>query len=301
MAETSGRVEEALAAYLEYLEMGGPQPDTSHLTASEQHELGELIAALELTEGVAFGLGRGEQLEREEPSSPPVDAGLSALLHSKLKDALPPDVRIERDATRFASQIGGVSIAEGWIVGTFGGRIRVWLLAVENASELESNRDCLADLNRLFGALSDTTAVALVAEDLSCLIVHPEDCAPQINIPSGSLVGRRYGQPVQPVAEAVSGLLKELIPNWDPIPVFEADAKVTIDVSGVTREFVTAAIDAQRGIGQRARAGNPKKDALLALGSKEISALTRLARGLFEGSVDPEEVEQRIDKLAKDR
>jgi hypothetical protein len=298
MGETSDRLRDALAAYLDYLEMGGAEPDTSHLSPSERHELDELIGALDVTEGVAFGLGRGT---KPPSDTPPARSELGERLHSKLREVLPADVRIEADSHAAAVRVGGSSIAEGWIVGTFGGRIRVWLLSVGSAHEVEANRDCLVDLNKVFGALPDTTAVALVAEDLSCLIVHPEDCAPQINIPSGSLVGRNYRQPVQPVAEALSGLLNELIPYWDPIPALDAGAGLSIDVSAVTQGFVTAAIDEQRGIGQRARKGNPKKDALLALGDKEVAALTKLAKGLFDGSVTAAEVEQRIERLAGDR
>lgn len=54
------RVQEALAAHLEQLEMGGAEPDVSHLTGRERRELQELSESLELTEGVAFGSGRAE-------------------------------------------------------------------------------------------------------------------------------------------------------------------------------------------------------------------------------------------------
>jgi hypothetical protein len=308
MAETSDRIEDALAAYLDYLEMGGQEPDTSHLTPAERQELKDLIDALELTEGVAFGHGRREEIGREESPAPTAakaaDGTRSAqgdLLLTKLRGALPPGVRIESDVTTFVSQVGGIEIVDGWIVGTFGGRVRVWLLAAGEAQVIEENSDCLPDLNRVFRMLPDTAAVALVASDLSCLIVQPEDCAPQINVPSGSFVSRRYRRSIQPVAEAVSAFVDELIPYWDPIPAFDPDTGLRIDVSAVGQEFVRAAIDTQRGIGERARKGNPKKDALLALGKKEVSALTSLANGLFDGSVDPEEIEPRIEKLAKNQ
>ena len=58
MADTNDRLQEALTAYLEFLEMGGPEPDTSDLNPAEKQELRKLIEALELTEGVAFGSGR---------------------------------------------------------------------------------------------------------------------------------------------------------------------------------------------------------------------------------------------------
>jgi hypothetical protein len=298
MTETDDRIKDALAAYLDYLEIGGPRPDTSHLTPSEQQELEDLIGALEMTEGVSFGLGR-----EPSPPSPPsaTERPESKRLATKLREALPADIRIDSEPIGIVTQVGGVEIVDTWIVGTFGGRVRVWLLAVDAAQELESNNDCLVDLSRVFGVFPDTTAVALVAKDLSCLIVQPEDCAPNIHIPSGSLFSRRYKQPIRPVGEAVLAFLNELIPYWDPVPAFEPDAGLTIDVSEVSREFVKAAIESQRGIGERARKGNPKKDALLALGKKEISALTRLTDGLFDGSINPEEIEPQIESLAKNR
>jgi hypothetical protein len=308
MAETNDRIEDALAAYLDYLEMGGQEPDTSHLTPTERQELQDLIDALELSEGVAFGHGRREEIGHKASPAPTAakvaDGARSAqgdLLLTQLRDALPPGVRIESDVTTFVSHVGGIEIVDGWIVGTFGGRVRVWLLAAGEAQLIEENGDCLPDLNRVFRMLPDTAAVALVAEDLSCLIVQPEDCAPQINVPSGSFVRRRYRRSIQPVAEAVSAFVDELIPYWDPIPAFDPDTGLRIDVSAVGQEFARVAVDRQRGIGERARKGNPKKDALLALGKKEMSALTSLANGLFDGSVDPEEIEPRIEKLAKNR
>jgi hypothetical protein len=300
MSETDERIQEALAAHLDYLELGGKRPDTSHLSASEQKELEDLIAALEMTEGVAFGLGR-------ELRSAPPDAGVSGrsesskLLVAKLRDALPADIRIDAEPAVIVSRVGGIEILDAWIVRTFGGRVRVWLLGVGEVQELEDNNESLVDLGRAFGMFPDTAAIALVANDLSCLIVQPEDCAPTIHIPGGSMVSRRYKQPIRPVNEAVFAFLNELIPYWDPVPAFDPDAQLTMDVPAVSQDFVRAAIERQRGIGERARKGNPKKDALQALGKKEISALAKLADGLFDGSVNSEEIESRIERLAKDQ
>ncbi|MGH2756946.1 MAG: hypothetical protein ACRDI3_04070 [Actinomycetota bacterium] len=307
--EASDRVEDALAAYLDYLEMGGREPDTSHLTPSEHEELEELIAALELTQGVAFGSGRSEETGPEGRTTPPSPEGVaegarsgqSEVLLSQLRAALPPGVRIESETPTLVNHVGGIEIVDGWIVGTFGGRVKVWLLGVDEARSIEDNADCLSDLNRVFRMFPDTAAVALVAGDLSCLLVQPEDCAPQISVPSGSLISRRYRRSIQPVAEAVSAFVDELIPYWDPIPAFDPDTGLRIDVSAIGSEFVRAAIDRQRGIGERARKGNPKKDALLAFGEKEMTALTSLAKGLFDGSIEPDEIEARIESLRKDR
>ncbi len=292
MAETSDRIEEALAAYLDHLEMGGPQPDTSHLSSSELQQLQELIDALELTEGVAFGRGGSEPTGRAE-------AETQLLTH--LRGELPADVRIERDATAFITHIGGIEIVEHLLVGTFGGRVKVWLLDAERAQVIEENDDSLNDLNRAFRALSDTAAIALVAGDLTCLVVQPQDCAPRIQVPSGALVARRYRRSIHPVGEAISSFLDELIPYWDPIPVFDPDTGLHIDTSDIGDEFAKTAIARQRASGERARKGNPKKEALLALGEEESAALMSLTNGLLEGSVGPGEVAERLERLARER
>jgi hypothetical protein len=300
MSEANERISEALAAHLDYLELGGPKPDTSHLTPSELEQLDDLIGALEMTEGVAFGLGR------EAAAAPPAPDKAerpeeSRLLIAKLRAALPADIRIDSEPPGLFARVGDVAILDALIVGTFGGRVRVWLMDLGKAQELEGNNECLRDLGRVFGVFADTAAIALVARDLSCLIVQPEDCAPNIHIPSGSLVGRRYKQPIRPVDDAVAAFINELIPYWDPVPAFDSDARLTIDAATVTDEQAAAAVERQRAIGERARKGNPKKDALLAFGNKEISALKKLADGLFDGSVDAEEVESRIERLAQNR
>jgi hypothetical protein len=300
--ETGDRVQEALAAYLEYLEVGGQEPETDHLDPQELEELRGLIAALELTEGVEFGLGRDSAGGRIQGSvAATAHSGVSEHLLAQLREELPPDARVESDAAHAFAQVGGIEVTDAWVVGTFGGRVRVWLLAIGTAQELEGNGECLPDLDRAFGALPDTSAVALVAEDLSCLIVQPEDCAPQITIPTGSLLGRGFRHPVRPAGAAIGDLMSELIPYWDPIPAFDHDPGSTIGSAVPSDELAATAIDEQRGIGQRARKGNPKKDILLALGGEEASTISTLIDGLIDGSVDPGDIEERIERLARDR
>ncbi len=296
MADGSERLQEALAAYLDYLEMGGPEPDTSHLSASEKKELKELIDALELTEGVAFSRGRDEAATTPD-TAPATTEGESLL--AQLRESVPPGVRIESDPNTLVSHVGGIEILDRWLIGTFGGRVRVWLLDEGTAQTIEGNVACLTDLNRVFRMFPDMSAVALIGRDLSCLIVEPEDCAPQIQVPSGSLVSRRYKRAIQPAAEALPGFLDELVPYWDPMPAFDPDTGLRVDVSEIGDDFSRVAIERQRGIGERARKGNPKKDALLGFGKQEISALTTLAKGLFDGSIDPGEVDDRIQGLAR--
>ena len=289
----SDKVQEALAAYLEHLELGGAEPDVSDLTDDERRELQELVDALELTEGVAFGSGRGEATAAFEAATPEGEQLLTAL-----RASLPPGVRLDADENRLIAHVGGVALIDRFLVGTFGGRVRVWLLDVDGVQLIEENADALSDLGRVFRMFPDMSAVALVGRDQSCVIVEPEDTAPQIQVPSGSLVSRRYKRSIEPAAEALPAFFDELIPYWDPMPAFDPESGVRIDIAEVASGFVGTAIEDQRRIGERARKGNPKKDALSAFGSKESTALDALVKGLFDGSIDPADVEDRIERLA---
>jgi hypothetical protein len=290
----SDKVQEALAAYLEQLEMGGAEPDVSHLTVDERVELQELIDALELTQGVAFGRGR-----EKGPAGPDAATEEGERLLADLRGALPPGVRLEADENRLIAHIGGVAIADRFVVGTFGGRVRVWLLDIDGVQGIEETADALSDLGRVFRMFPDMSAVALVGRDLSCVIVEPEDTAPQIQAPSGALVSRRYKRAIEPAVQALPAFLEELIPYWDPMPAFDSASGVRIDIAEVANGFVEGAIERQRRVGERARKGNPKKDALTAFGGKESKAVNALVQGLFDGSIDPDDVEERIERLVE--
>jgi hypothetical protein len=290
----SDQVQEALAAYLEQLEMGGAEPDLSHLTDEERRELQELIDALELTQGVAFGRGR-----EEGPAALEAATEEGERLLADLRGSLPPGVRLEADENRLIAHIGGLALVDRFVIGTFGGRVRVWLLDVDGVQAIEEHADALSDLGRVFRMFPDMSAVALVGRDLSCVIVEPEDTAPQIQVPSGSLVSRHYKRAIEPAVQALPAFLDELIPYWDPMPAFDPESGVRIDIAEVAGGFARAALESQRRIGERARKGNPKKDALTGFGDKESKAVDALLKGLFDGSIDPDEVEDRIERLAE--
>lgn len=291
----SDKVQDALAAYLEHLEMGGPEPNVSHLTDVERRELQELIDALELTEGIAFGRGL------QEGPAAVLDAASDegSRLLADLRGSLPPDVRLEADDNRLIAHIGGLAVIDRFVIGTFGGRVRVWLLDIDGAAAIEDTTDVLSDLGRVFRMFPDMSAVTLVGRDLSCVIVEPEDTAPQIQVPSGSLMSRRYKRAIEPAVQALPAFLDELIPYWDPMPAFDPTSGVRIDIAEVASDFSRTAIENQRRSGERARKGNPKKDALSAFGATESKAVDALVKGLFDGTIDPDDVEDQIERLAE--
>ena len=284
------RVQDALAAYLEHLEVGGPQPDTSHLSPEEREQLDELIGLLGESEGIAFGAGDEPQIGVAASS----DAGRK--LVAALRDTLPPGVRIASDPAATTMGIAGMDVLEGWIVGTFGGRVRVWLL--EGDGELEAPDAWLRGLGRVFRLFPDTSAVALVGSDDACLIVQPEDCAPTIEVPRGSLVGRRYRRPVQPVTEALPVFVRELVPYWEPMLHVSEQASRPIEVKPLAQELASRAIDDQAAAGARARKTNPKRVALTALGENEAGRLAALLIDVHEGRAGSDDVEQELRRLA---
>jgi hypothetical protein len=185
---------------------------------------------------------------------------------------------------------------EGWVIGTFGGRVRVWLLAEEGA--LVASYEWLGDLARVFHLLPDTNALALVDQELSCLIVRPEDFAPTIEVPRGSLVARRYRRPVQPVGEALSGFLRELIPNWEPMGRMTEQAVPTVEVAPDVHDRAARAIQDQVAAGTRARKTNPKRKALTELGEAQARRIAALVLDVHGGRVQPDAVEEELRRLA---
>jgi hypothetical protein len=196
--------------------------------------------------------------------------------------------------------IEGMDVVEGWIVGTFGGRVRVWLLASEGA--LASSDRWLRDLGRVFRLFPDTTAITLVEPDLSCLLVQPEDCAPTIEVPRGSLVGRRYRRPIHPVGEALSVFLRELIPYWEPMQgITDQTSGTIVEVPPIAQEQADRAIEGQVAAGGRARKTNPKRKALTELGEAEAGELTKLVLEIYEGRTQPDDLEEQLRRLATNR
>jgi len=294
MSASDDRVQEALEAHLAHLELGGPEPDVSHLSAQEREKLEALIGLLDQTEGVAFGRGLDESRTDVSAST---EAGKRVL--AALSDALPPAARVAGDPALTTIEIPGMHAAEGWVVGTFGGRIRVWLLEEEGA--LAASDAWLGHLARVFRLLPDTTAVALVEPDLSCLIVQPEDCLPTIEVPRGSLVPRRYRRPVQPVGEALSAFLLELIPHWEPLEPIAERVVPTVEVEPDVRERADRAVQDQVAAGGRARKTNPKRKVLTSLSETDAAGIADLVLEVHDGRVQPNEVEDVLRRLAGTR
>src|SRR5262249_34835036 len=172
---------------------------------------------------------------------------------------------------------------------------------LEKDGALASSDEWLGHLARVFRMLPDTTGVALVEPELSCLIVQPEDCAPRIEVPRGSLVARRYRRPVQPIEEALPAFLRELIPYWEPMEPITERAVPTTEVAPDVRDRATQAVQEQVAAGGRARKTNPKRKALMELGEKHAAGIADLVLAVHEGRVQPDAVNDAMRRLAGSR
>jgi hypothetical protein len=129
----------------------------------------------------------------------------------------------------------------------------------------------------------------------------PEDCAPNIEVPQGSLVARRYRRPIVPVGESLSVFLRETIPSWEPMRGIGEETLITVEVPPIVEERARRAIEDQVAAGVRARKTNPKRKALTALGEREAGDLAKLVLEVLEGRAQPQDVEGELRRLATRR
>jgi hypothetical protein len=183
------------------------------------------------------------------------------------------------------------------LVRVAGVRIRVMIVG---PGELSHPQELLREADRLFYRFPETAAVALVAddEDLSCLLVEPQDCRPAVETPSGMRTGPRPRRPRLPLLAALTSYLDEIEPVWEE-PGTIVDAESDFDVAVLASETATAVV--RRLKDEAARARIPAKGiAFAALGEYEIEELAKLVMDVARGQVAPEEVGEHIARLARD-
>ena len=99
-------------------------------------------------------------------------------------------------------------------------RIRVLLLIDVQDGDDVSRPSNLHHAHVLLKHWPETTAVALVAndDDLTAVIVEPEEASAAIGVPSGSSITPRSARSALPVQTAVQGYLRSRIPEWPRLP-----------------------------------------------------------------------------------
>jgi hypothetical protein len=114
-------------------------------------------------------------------------------------------------------------------------------------------------------------------------------------------VSRRYRRPIQPVGEALSAFLLELIPHWEPLERITERVVPIIEVEPDVRERADRAVQDQVAAGGRARKTNPKRKALTSLGEPDAAGIADLVLEVHDGRVQPDAVGDVLRRLAGTR
>ena len=192
------RVQEALAAYLDHLEMGGNEPNISHLTEDERRRAPGTDRRARAHRGGRVRprpRGGGPAVPRRQPMRA---SGCSPSCVSSSHRACGSS----RTATGSSLRSAGIAIVDRFVVGLSGAECAVWLARHRSGPQRSrGTRTHLPISAECSGCSPICRRWRWSVSDLSCVIVEPEDTAPQIQVPSGSLVsptlqaGDRAGGP----------------------------------------------------------------------------------------------------------
>ncbi|MGI8793010.1 MAG: hypothetical protein ACR2H3_07525 [Acidimicrobiales bacterium] len=210
-------VDAVIAAYMSYLENGGPEPALDHLNNEQRREALELISLIEDARGVDF-----------YRSPPPLDAVLAG---SELEDRIEPPVTVglSVDAIRVdvVSSLGSAAEpivdaaahAEGIqsdAVVRFGAlRVRVQFRDdVPTVADL-GHIDPRAAAGPIFGRFPETATVVVVIgdDDRSSVAIDPYDTEEFIGTPDGETYPPRITRPILPLYDTLRRLVDELAPD----------------------------------------------------------------------------------------
>jgi hypothetical protein len=183
------------------------------------------------------------------------------------------------------------------LVRVAGVRIRVMIVG---PGELSHPQELLREADRLFYRFPETAAVTLVADDeeLSSLLVEPQDCRPAVEAPSGMRTGPRPRRPRLPVLAALTSYLDEIEPVWEE-PGTIVDAESDFDVAVLASETATAVVRRLKDEASRARI--PAKGiAFAALGEEEVEDLAKLVMDVARGLLAREDIGERISQIVRD-
>ena len=184
------------------------------------------------------------------------------------------------------------------LVRVAGVRIRVMIVGPD---ELSHPGELLREADRLFYRFPQTAAVVLVAddEDLSCLLVEPQDCRPAVEAPSGMRTGPRPRRPRLPLLAALTSYLDEIEPVWEEPETIVDAADRDFDVAVLAAETATAVVRRLKDEASRARIP-AKAFAFAALGEEEVEDLAKLVMDVARGQLAADDVGERIRQIVRD-
>jgi hypothetical protein len=287
----------AVAAYMNYLENGGPEPSLDHLTDEQRREALELIGLIEDARGVDF-----------YRSPPPLDAVLAG---SDLEDRIEPPVTV-------GLSIDGIRVD---VVSSLGSESEPIIDAAAQAEGIRSDavvrfgalririqfRDdvpTVADLGRIdprsaagpvLGRFPETAAVVVVIgdDDRSSVAIDPYDTEEFIGTPDGRTYPPRITRPILPLYDTLRRLVDELAPD------LSVDGSLDNHQSVDVAEIVEAqCADAQFGVvteGRKART-DAKKETWPTF--DELPLLVSFCQTAAAGHLTEVELDERITAAA---
>lgn len=252
---TEDRVDAAIAAFLDHLEHGTPEPSLDHLTGDELAEASEVIALMKDARGVDYN--------RSRPSLDAILAGTE--LESHLGVRLTAGLSIDAIRPDIVSSLGSSSepIADGAAenegirsdaVVRFGSlRIRIQFRDDITTTIGLSEVDPRAAAAAVFGRFPETAAVVLVIGDqeFSSVSIGPFDVDDFIGTPDGQVHHPRILRPVLSLVDTLRRLVDELAP--DLTGDNGIDGHEAIDVHEVIRSECDSACAAVVAEGKKAR------------------------------------------------
>ena len=182
----SEQPDEMVDAYLRHLLQGGQAPDLAGMDARDRADLERTFTLLDAIAGIDPDLVppyEDDAVARALGLSPPAPASDAADTRRRITREIE---RLRRGALVLPDEEAAElpDARSDLLVRVGGARIRV---AIVGPGELAHPEELLREADRLFYRFPETAAVALVAgdEDLSCLVVEPQDSRPAIDGPAG--------------------------------------------------------------------------------------------------------------------
>lgn len=252
---TNDPVDAVIAAFIDHLENGRPEPSLDHLTQDERTEAAELIDLIRDAQGIDFYRSRpslgavlaGTEFEHRLPQSDTVGLSLDAIRSEVIGSLGAASEPIEDGAAQ------NEGIRSDATVRFEGLRIRIQFRDDITSPADLSQVDPRAAAGPVFGRFPDTAAVVLVIGDqeLSSVAIGPFDIDDFIGAPDGQIHQPAITRPVLSLFDTLRRLVDEFSPNL--ISDDAVDGHETVELDEIIRSESLAACTAVVAEGKKAR------------------------------------------------
>lgn len=258
---TDDPVDAVVAAFIDHLENGGPEPSLDHLTEDERTEATELIDLIRDARGVDFYRSRpsldtvlaGTKFEHQ--LQPPGTAGLTlGAIRTDIVSSLGSACEPIEDSTAQNEGVRSDAVVR------FGSlRIRIQFRDDVTTPAALSQVDPRFAAGPVFGRFPDTAAVVLVIGDqeLSSVAIGPFDIDDFIGAPDGKVHQPKIPRPVLSLFDTLRRLVDELAPDLTGDDA--VDEREAVEVDDIIRSECVAACAAVVAEGKKARTEGKKE------------------------------------------